>query len=100
MHKDKAIQARLLQDKTRFTDGLRGEAYQGKIIYEGLFYVSIPHPLGLQAILQFDPSHREARELLPSPGYEPTMRTRLCELASLSHEARSFRRLPQLSSAV
>ncbi|KAI0290275.1 hypothetical protein B0F90DRAFT_1825236 [Multifurca ochricompacta] len=50
-HQNKVIQARLLRAKARFAAGLRGAAHQD-----------------LQAILLLDPSHREARELLPPPG--------------------------------
>ncbi|KAH9052724.1 hypothetical protein EDB87DRAFT_1655810 [Lactarius vividus] len=51
MYQNKVIQARLLRAKARFAAGLRGAAHQD-----------------LQAILQLDPSHREATELLPPAG--------------------------------
>ncbi|KAH9175716.1 hypothetical protein EDB89DRAFT_1943614 [Lactarius sanguifluus] len=51
LYQNKVIQARLLRAKARFAAGLRGAAHQD-----------------LQAILQLDPSHREATELLPPAG--------------------------------
>jgi hypothetical protein len=51
MYQNKVIQARLLRAKARFAAGYRGAAHQD-----------------LQAILQLDPGHREATELLPPAG--------------------------------
>ncbi|KAH9993439.1 hypothetical protein BJV77DRAFT_367998 [Russula vinacea] len=58
VYQEKVIQARLLRAKARFAAGLRGAAHQD-----------------LQAILLLDPSHREARELLPPPGGKIPTRT-------------------------
>ena len=74
MYQDKVIQARLLRAKARFAVGLRGAAHQGKIVafpwctMKALFDLDPHRRSDLQAILLLDPSHREARELLPPPG--------------------------------
>lgn len=83
MYQDKVIQARLLRAKARFAAGLRGAAHQGKVVAL-LWCVRKPlTPIrsDLQAILQLDPSHREARELLPPPsGKMPTRTGRVSQL--------------------
>ncbi|KAH9957833.1 hypothetical protein BC827DRAFT_1101361, partial [Russula dissimulans] len=56
MLQEKVIQARLLRAKARFSAGLRGPAHQD-----------------LQAILQLNPNHREARDLLPPPAVQCRM---------------------------
>jgi len=66
MYQDKVIQSRLLRAKARFAVGLRGAAHQD-----------------LQAILLLDPSHREARELLPPPGGKMPTRTGHCRMSGL-----------------
>jgi hypothetical protein len=82
MYQDKVIQARLLRAKARFAVGLRGAAHQGRIvaffwcIMKAFFLTLDPHRRSdLQAILLLDPSHREARELLPPPGGKVPTRT-------------------------
>ncbi len=81
MHQDKVIQARLLRAKARFAAGLRGAAHQGKVVallwcdMKAFFDALTPVRSDLQAILLLDPSHREARELLPPPGGKMPTRT-------------------------
>ncbi|KAI0283543.1 hypothetical protein BC826DRAFT_192306 [Russula brevipes] len=66
MFQDKAIKARLLRARARFAAGLRGAAHQD-----------------LQAILLLDPSHREARELLPPPVGKIPTRVGHCRMPGL-----------------
>jgi hypothetical protein len=82
MYQDKVIQARLLRAKARFSAGLRGAAHQGKVVallwwceMKAFFDALTPVRSDLQAILLLDPSHREARELLPPPGGKMPTRT-------------------------
>ena len=54
--------------------------------YEGFFDVLTPVRSDLQAILLLDPSHREARELLPPPGGK--MPTRTGRVSQLHHPSK------------
>ena len=77
MYQNKVIKARLLRAKARFAAGFRGAAHQGILLVatfvkESYYLLTsttvLVSPLDLQAILQLDPGHREATELLPPAG--------------------------------